>query len=206
MDGQRRQPGPGERPGGDGSGTGQPDLPANLRRRRSWGPSAWAPASSSFAPVRRPAAPRERRFAPTQHLAPEAVAAFVDGELGMTAQMRATHHLAMCHECVAAVDAQAAARTRLRSSGTMAIPSGLLGQLSQIPTREFDMSAEGAPALDERRPGRPDAAHNPGAHNPGAHNPSTGHRGGPPMSPSGEAVSVPAPPMTRGRIQRWRSR
>lgn len=169
MDGQRRQP-------GTGAPTEHPDQSPSLRRRRSWGPSNWTPARSSFAPVRRPDAPRDRRFAPTEHLAPEAVAAFVDGELGMTAHMRATHHLAMCPECVAAVDAQASARTRLRASGRMSIPTGLLGQLSQIPTREFDMTAQRGP------------------------------NGPAPAPHGGETTPIPAPEMTRGRIQRWRGR
>ncbi|MFT4041856.1 MAG: hypothetical protein QM673_01700 [Gordonia sp. (in: high G+C Gram-positive bacteria)] len=130
--------------------------PENLRRRlrSAWNPATWTPATTSFAPnpaYRRPESPGGRRFAPTEHLAPEAVAAFVDGELGMTAQVRATHHLALCRECMAAVDAQLAARTRLRESGTVAIPAGLLGQLSQIPTKEIDLGGADVTA-DPRGP------------------------------------------------------
>ena len=84
----------------------------------------------------------KREFKSTDHLNPEAVAAFVDGELGMSAHARAAHHLALCPECVAAVEAQSLARTRLRESGRVSIPDSLLGQLSQIPTREIDLSSE----------------------------------------------------------------
>ncbi|MFT4126387.1 MAG: zf-HC2 domain-containing protein [Gordonia sp. (in: high G+C Gram-positive bacteria)] len=144
MDRQRRQPDAAmQRREGDANMRG--------RRRSSWTVNAWSPAPSSIAANRRPAGPR--RFAPTEHLAPEAVAAYVDGELRSTAHLRATQHLAMCPECVAAVDAQLAARTRLRQSGSMPIPTGLLGALSQIPTREYD--------IPERRPDHPGGADHP---------------------------------------------
>lgn len=127
---------------GHRSGESEVTFPANLRRRRrsAWNPSRWTPGTSSFMPVAAPMSPGARTFAPTEHLASEAVAAFVDGELAASAQMRATQHLAMCPECDAAVDAQTAARSRLRESGQIAMPSGLLGQLSQIPTREIDLN------------------------------------------------------------------
>ncbi|NDK91115.1 hypothetical protein GYA93_16215 [Gordonia desulfuricans] len=104
----------------------------------------------------------------------------------MTAHMRATHHLALCPECVAAVDAQTAARARLRSSGTVSIPTGLLGQLSQIPTREFDM--------------RDQAAHD--MHDQAAHGRAgEGRRADGPTDLPGTP-----PPVTRGRMNRWRGR
>lgn len=123
----------------------EPPTP-NLRRRRSnLGTDAWTPAPSSFLPnrgYREPGRAGGRRFAPTEHLAPEAVAAFVDGELGMTAHARASHHLALCPECVSAVEAQSLARTRLRESGQVSVPASLLGQLSQIPTSEIDLGSQ----------------------------------------------------------------
>lgn len=139
MEGRRGRRAPSVHP--DGS-----DLPPTLRsRRRSvFNPASWTPATSSFGPNPghgRPDGPGVRQFAPTEHLAPEAVAAFVDRELGTTAHARATHHLALCGECAAAVQAQLAARTRLRASGSLGVPVDLLGQLSQIPTREIDMTA-----------------------------------------------------------------
>ncbi|MCF3939112.1 hypothetical protein VX037_09825 [Gordonia sp. Z-3] len=119
---------------------------SDLRRRRrsSWNPATWTPVTASLAPnrdYRAPGTAGGRRFASTEHLAAEAVAAFVDAELGMTAHLRATQHLAQCRECMAAVDAQVTARTRLRAAGDVSMPAGLLGQLSQIPTREIDVTA-----------------------------------------------------------------
>ncbi|WP_072687983.1 zf-HC2 domain-containing protein [Rhodococcus marinonascens] len=76
-----------------------------------------------------------RQFGSTEHLASEAIAAYVDGELGMSAYLRAAHHLSICPECVFDVDAQQQARRALRGGGDVAMPSGLLGLLSQIPTQ-----------------------------------------------------------------------
>ncbi|MFD4291949.1 RNA polymerase subunit sigma-70 [Rhodococcus sp. NPDC058505] len=78
--------------------------------------------------------PGPRRFGSTEHLASEAVAAFVDGELQMNAYLRAADHVSQCLECAAAVDAQQHARIALRQSGEISMPSSLLGALSQIPT------------------------------------------------------------------------
>jgi anti-sigma factor RsiW len=66
-------------------------------------------------------------------LSTEAIAAFADGELRMTAHLRAAHHLSMCPQCAAEVEAQRQARSALRDSRPIAIPSSLLGLLSQIP-------------------------------------------------------------------------
>ena len=51
-----------------------------------------------------------RQFGSTEHLSTEAIAAFVDGELRMTAHLRAAHHLSLCPECAAEVEAQRQAR------------------------------------------------------------------------------------------------
>jgi hypothetical protein len=51
----------------------------------------------------------------------------------MTAHLRAAHHLSLCPQCAAEVEAQRQARTALRDSCPIAIPSSLLGMLSQIP-------------------------------------------------------------------------
>ncbi|WP_050063449.1 RNA polymerase subunit sigma-70 [Rhodococcus sp. RD6.2] len=75
-----------------------------------------------------------RRFGSTEHLASEAVAAYVDGELQMNAYLRASQHLSECAECAAAVDAQQHARVALRQSGEITMPVSLLGVLSRIPT------------------------------------------------------------------------
>jgi hypothetical protein len=82
---------------------------------------------------------RPPQFAPTDHLAPEAVAAYVDGELRFAAYMRAARHLALCADCTAEVESQRAARSALQTCGEVTTPLGLLGQLTQIPTREIDL-------------------------------------------------------------------
>jgi hypothetical protein len=96
-----------------------------FRRAFSWLPSQFA--SQSDAPV------GPRQFGSTEHLSTEAIAAFVDGELRMNAHLRAAHHLSLCQQCAGEVDAQRQARTALRDSRPIAIPSSLLGLLSQIP-------------------------------------------------------------------------
>ncbi|MGC0362987.1 hypothetical protein ABH922_000971 [Rhodococcus sp. 27YEA15] len=75
-----------------------------------------------------------RQFGSTEHLASEAIAAYVDGELRMQAYLRAAQHIAECGECSAAVEAQQQARGALRGSGEMTMPLSLLGLLSQIPS------------------------------------------------------------------------
>lgn len=97
-----------------------------FRRAFSWLPSQFA--SQSDAPVGAP-----RRFSSTEHLSSEAIAAFVDGELRMNAHLRAAHHLSLCAECADEVEHQNRARSALRDSQPIRIPSTLLGMLSQIP-------------------------------------------------------------------------
>lgn len=105
-----------------------------FRRAFSWLPSQFA--SQSDAPVGAP-----RQFGSTEHLSIEAIAAFVDGELRMAAHLRAAHHLSLCPDCAAEVDAQGQARAALRDSCPIAIPNSLLGMLSQIP---HDVPSPGA--------------------------------------------------------------
>ncbi|MDX1875414.1 anti-sigma E factor RseA [Mycolicibacterium sp. 120266] len=96
-----------------------------FRRAFSWLPTQFASQSSE------PVGPRQ--FRSTEHLSTEAIAAFVDGELRMTAHLRAGHHLSLCPTCAAEVDAQRQARSALRDSCPISIPTSLLGLLSQIP-------------------------------------------------------------------------
>jgi hypothetical protein len=98
-----------------------------FRRAFSWLPAQFA--SQTDAPVGAP-----RQFGSTEHLSVEAIAAFVDGELRMTAHLRAAHHLSLCPQCSAEVDGQSRARAALRDSRPISIPSTLLGLLSDIPS------------------------------------------------------------------------
>jgi len=98
-----------------------------FRRAFSWFPAQFA--SQSEGPV------GQRRFGSTEHLSTEAIAAFVDGELRMSAHLRAAHHMSLCPQCAAEVDAQGQARAALRDSCPIVVPSSLLGALSQIPHR-----------------------------------------------------------------------
>ena len=105
-----------------------------FRRAFSWLPAQFA--SQSDAPVGAP-----RQFGSTEHLSVEAIAAFVDGELRMTAHLRAAHHLSLCPECAAEVDDQSRARAALRDSHPIRIPSTLLGMLAEIPYDSPDDAA-----------------------------------------------------------------
>lgn len=107
------------------------DRSHGFRRAFSWLPAQFA--SQSDAPVGSP-----RRFGSTEHLSSEAIAAYVDGELRMTAHLRAAHHLSLCQQCAAEIDAQSQAREALRESRPVTMPSGLLGLLSQIPSSTDD--------------------------------------------------------------------
>lgn len=113
-----------------------------FRRAFSWLPSPFASQSDS------PVGPRQ--FGSTEHLSVEAIAAYVDGELRMTAHLRAAQHLSMCPECALEVDAQRQAREALRDSCPVAMPSSLLGLLSQIP---HDIPPEPGPIDPAQRAG-----------------------------------------------------
>ena len=110
----------------------------HARRSRE---SRWAPANSSIAP--NPDHRRSTEFAPTEHLSPEAIVAYVDNELSSLASGRADAHLALCPHCADEVTAQARARSILRTGDDVSVPESLLGQLCDIPTREIDMRATG---------------------------------------------------------------
>ncbi|MDQ3760350.1 MAG: zf-HC2 domain-containing protein [Actinomycetota bacterium] len=69
----------------------------------------------------------------TQHLAVDAVVAFVDGELGPAARDRAASHLTGCPTCAAEVAAQRQARSVVRSAQCPPVPAGLLAALRDIP-------------------------------------------------------------------------
>jgi hypothetical protein len=110
-----------------------------FRRAFFWLPSQFA--SPSDTPVGAP-----RRFGSTEHLSTEAVAAFVDGELRMTAHLRAAHHLSLCPQCATEVEGQRQARAALRDSRPIRVPTELLGTLAQIPHRSDEPIEGGCPA------------------------------------------------------------
>jgi anti-sigma factor RsiW len=70
-----------------------------------------------------------------QHLAIDAVVAFVDGELEPGAHDRAVAHIGHCTSCAAEVAAQRQARSAVRSAAEPAIPADLLAALCSIPER-----------------------------------------------------------------------
>jgi hypothetical protein len=107
-----------------------------FRRAFSWLPAQLA--SQSDGPV------GPRQFGSTEHLSTEAIVAFVDNELRLTPHLRAASHLSLCSQCAAEVDAQRQARSALRESRPIAMPSSLLGQLSQIPLYGADTAADPA--------------------------------------------------------------
>jgi hypothetical protein len=115
-----------------------------FRRAFSWLPAHFA--SQSDTPV---GAPRE--FRSTEHLSTEMISSYVDGEVRMVWYLRASTHLAMCPECVAAVEAQEQARAALRESCPIDIPAALLGQLAEIP---LTTSQDPPPTEDQTWPRR----------------------------------------------------
>jgi anti-sigma factor RsiW len=70
---------------------------------------------------------------PESHLAQEAIAALVDGELGGGPAARAARHLAGCAQCRMAVQAQREAKEALHASSDVAVPGDLLSRLCAIP-------------------------------------------------------------------------
>ncbi|WP_035739985.1 zf-HC2 domain-containing protein [Gordonia hirsuta] len=98
-------------------------------------PRRWAPIGAMFAP--NPEYRAGRDFASTDHLAADAVVAYVDGVLRPDACARVEDHLRLCAACAADIDAQATAAALLRGSCDVSAPSDLVGELSQIPTREY---------------------------------------------------------------------
>lgn len=67
------------------------------------------------------------------HLMPDAVVAFVDGELSLGARDRAASHIARCTICAAEVTAQRQARAAVKRAETPQISAGFLASLRAIP-------------------------------------------------------------------------
>ena len=70
---------------------------------------------------------------PESHLAQEAIAALVDGELPAGPAGRAARHLAGCAQCRMAVQAQREAKEALHEAADVALPGDLLSRLCAIP-------------------------------------------------------------------------
>lgn len=91
---------------------------------------------------------------PESHLAQEAIAALVDGELTAGPAGRAARHLAGCAECRMAVQAQREAKAALHGCDEVAVPGDLLSRLRAIPfTADVPGSGGGIAALTAE-PGR----------------------------------------------------
>ncbi|WP_158885332.1 zf-HC2 domain-containing protein [Amycolatopsis anabasis] len=70
---------------------------------------------------------------PESHLLPDAVVAFVDGELSLGAQDRASSHIARCPSCAAEVAAQRQARAAVKRAAAPPMSAGFLASLRSIP-------------------------------------------------------------------------
>ncbi len=71
---------------------------------------------------------------PEAHLMPDAVVAFVDGELSASAFDRASAHIARCPLCAAETTEQRQARDAVAAAEAPRMPAGLLAALRAIPT------------------------------------------------------------------------
>jgi anti-sigma factor RsiW len=71
---------------------------------------------------------------PEAHLLPDAVVAFVDGELTSIAYDRASAHIARCPLCAADTAVQRQARAAVQAAEAPRMPAGLLAALRAIPT------------------------------------------------------------------------
>lgn len=104
---------------------------------------------------------------PEQHLALDALVAFVDGELSPNARDRAAAHLAHCPSCASDASSQRQARAAVQSAECPSISSGLMQALQAIPSSaelperpdELGMSEDGQlVAIDRTRtPGKTSA-------------------------------------------------
>ncbi|AWB83797.1 hypothetical protein [Corynebacterium liangguodongii] len=97
--------------------------------------------------------PRKKRpFSSTDHLSPEAVAAFADSELSPTALHRARVHIVKCEECRGAVSEQRAAAERLRhcdADGEVRAPLALVERLAKLPA---ESAGQDISYVDRREP------------------------------------------------------
>lgn len=85
---------------------------------------------------------------PESHLAQEAIAALVDGELAAGPAGRAARHLTGCVSCRMAVAAQREAKAALHGSADVTIPGDLMSRLRAIPfTADVPGSGDGTGSM-----------------------------------------------------------
>ena len=85
---------------------------------------------------------------PESHLAQEAIAALVDGELTAGPAGRAARHLAGCASCRMAVQAQREAKEALHGSAEVVVPGDLMSRLCAIPfTADVPGAGDGAGSM-----------------------------------------------------------
>lgn len=70
---------------------------------------------------------------PESHLLPDAVVAFVDGELSLGAHERAAAHAMRCPSCAGDIAAQRQARSAVQDAGAPSMSEGFLASLRSIP-------------------------------------------------------------------------
>ncbi|TVT22329.1 zf-HC2 domain-containing protein [Amycolatopsis rhizosphaerae] len=77
--------------------------------------------------------PRGWSLLPESHLLPDAIVAFVDGELSLGARDRAASHITRCPGCAADVAAQRQARAAVKRASAPSMSAGFLASLRAIP-------------------------------------------------------------------------
>jgi anti-sigma factor RsiW len=85
-----------------------------------------------------------------QHLLPDVVVAFVDGELSATAYDRVSSHMARCQGCAAEIAAQRQAASAVQSANAFSAPAELLANLRAIPEQvEIPAMPDGLAVTDD---------------------------------------------------------
>lgn len=81
------------------------------------------------------------------HLSLDAVVAYADGEMSLTAYQRAAAHLVRCGACAADVGEQTAASQYLRGARVPSMPSSLFQALTSIPVAAPVLPASTGPSV-----------------------------------------------------------
>ena len=85
-----------------------------------------------------------------QHLLPDAMVAFVDGEMSQTAHDRAAAHMARCPQCLADVIAQRQAASADQTTAGPVVPAALLASLRSIPNQvDMPSTPDGLAVTDD---------------------------------------------------------